>query len=37
MLSTVSISASRSETYDQYQIQWLGTLGNESQTLKSYE
>ena len=37
MLSTVSISASRSETYDQCQIQWLGTLGNESQTLKSYE
>ena len=37
MLSTVSISASRSETYDQWQIQWQGTLGNESETLKSYE
>ena len=37
MLSTVSISVSRSETYDQWQSQWQGTLGNESQTLKSYE
>ena len=36
MLSTVSIRTSRSQTYDQWQIEWNGTLGMR-QTLKSYE